>query len=1068
MSGQKAETGDWSREIGRLEAEIREKQRRLRQIRNSPSWKVTAPLRFLGGLVVAARAKCRAWRRRGHEADAVLAGLKAGILSGVTRNGSLAVRDRIYESERLREARVVFSGKPKISVITPLYNTPPRLLAEMVFSVLEQTYGEWELCLADASDAAHGYVGEIISFFTAKDKRVKYRKLPSNGGISLNSNAAIGMATGEYIAILDHDDLLHPAALFKVAEAIDREGADLVYSDECTVDAETGKMTYVNHKPDFSPDFLRCQNYICHLMVFSKALMEKAGGPFRREYDGSQDHDLVLRLSERASRIVHIPEVLYFWRAHAQSCAAGLDAKPYVSAAGIAAVEASLRRAGLSGKVGNLPCCQTMYRVQYDIARPWLVSIVIPMRNRVDLLRRCLDSIDLRTTWRNYEIIVVDNASDDPETLGYLARLEREGKARVLRYDAPFNYSKINNFAAGQARGDMLLFLNNDTEVISRRWIEEMLMFAQRDDVGVVGAMLYFPDDTIQHAGVVVNGLGVAQHLLRGRPRGYSANGHGINVKNYTAVTGACMMMRTDVFKKAGGFYEGLAVAFNDVDLCLRIRKAGYLVVWTPFAELYHYESVSRGLDTTPEKQKRFWEEAVELRKRHRDVIAAGDPYYNRNFSISTSDFIEDEPPAEVRAFVLRRLLGKVNRELSSVRGSLSWRLLAPARQLLGPGVFRGKAWRAGRGKFLWRRLRRQRSLLFVSHELSKTGAPHLLADVVRIALGQGDKVTVVSPVDGPLHQDLAALGATVVIDDSFFFNLFEFRRFAEKFAMVFCNTVVVVPAVIALSSMRIPVAWWIHEGGVAMELAKGLMPRQLPENTKVYVVHDYCARSLLRFGFDYASEVLRYGISPAGVKKRAARPVGGPLVFAVVGSVEPQKGQDVFVEAVKLLPPEERRKARFLILGRHVVPDFHGKLVASAAGIGEIEFREPIPHGEMADFYAGVDCVVVSSREDAQPLVVPEAAQQGVPSIVSDHTGTADNYSGALAELIFKSESPEELAEKMRKVIGAPAWTAAMGALAKKKLGKLYDAGLFRRKIVRILSGNDRPIAGDEALFKF
>lgn len=1048
----KADTEKLLRKIAFLDGEIREKRKCLQRLHNSPSWKLTAPLRFLCEPFVSAHAKLLAWRHKGHEAEAVLAGLRSGAISGVSKPGCLATRDRIYDSERRREARVVFSRKPRISIITPLYNTPPQLLAETIFSVIEQTYGEWELCLADASDPNHAYVGEIASFFSAKDKRIKYRKLDANGGISLNSNAAIEMASGDFIAILDHDDLFHPAALFKAAETIDRYGADLVYSDECITDGVTGKLIYAHYKPDFSPDLLRSENYICHLMVFSRNLMEKAGGPFRKEYDGSQDHDLTLRLSEKAAKIVHIPEILYFWRANPTSCAASINAKPYASMAGIAAVQASLRRNGIAGTVEALEDAPTQYRVRYEIDRPWLVSIIIPTRNQVGLLKMCIDSVVSRSTWRNYEILVVDNGSDDPVTLAYLSAIEREGTARVLRYNAPFNYSKINNFAAEQARGDMLLFLNNDTRVISRNWIEEMLMHAQRDGIGAVGAMLYYPNDTVQHAGVVYQNNIMCGHVLCGKPRG--GCGECRVVRNYSAVTGACLMLRTEVFRKIGRFYEGLAVEFNDIDLCLRLRNAGYSVVWTPFAELYHFESMTRGRNDTIEKMKHFYSAASECLRRNLADGSAYDPFYNRNLILSPLDFKENKLSPEMREFSLRRQLAVIEREISAVQASASWRLFAPLRRLLGIKAFNTGRRRTGPGKFVFRRRMPAKSILFVSHELTGTGAPYLLAEAVRIAIENGSKVTVVSPMDGPLHQIFAALGATVVIDDSFKFDSFGFRRFAKKFDLVFINTVAAASAVCALATTRIPVVWWIHEGYFDIDIASKAMPRRLPDNVMAFVAHKYCTKALLRFGFDYSPAVLRYGLFNCGTENAAVPHQADGIVFALVGTVAPRKGQDVFIKAVKLLRPEVRSKARFVIQGSHPIQDFYREVTTSAKDIGEIEFREPLPHSEMATFYSGVSCVVIPSRDDTFPLIAQEASTFGIPAIVSDHTGAAIDFAGGpLAKLVFKSESAGELSEMMHGFISDPATLTAFGMAAKQKFEQLCNPRLFRKRISDVLT---------------
>ena len=590
------------------------------------------PMRILFARI----AEHKANRRHAFVERRVMELLEDGRLSRLEKFGVVAEKGALSAAERQAQETASKAWQTTFSILVPLYNTPPRFLAELIFSVVEQTYPRWELCLADASDGVHGEVERIVSFFAAKDERIRYHRLERNDGISGNTNAAVGLSHGDYIVLLDHDDLLHPSALYEVASAVDRTGADFVYTDECVFYSDRGdSLKSTNYKPDFSPDYLRGCNYICHLSAFSRALLEKAGGSFRHEYDGSQDHDLVLRLTEKAKRIEHVPKCLYFWRAHAASVASGVAAKPYAITAGIAAVQASIDRLGLQGKVGNMRN-GPIYRTRYEIVRPGKVSVVIPTRNHAGDLRQCVESILGKTTCNDYEIVIVDNGSDETDAKALLAELSKDPRIKVVPHDAPFNFSAICNFGASQATGEYLLFLNNDTEVISPGWIEEMMMFAQRPDVGIVGAKLYYGNNTIQHAGVVLDGKDTAKHAFLGEPRdfgGYASRA--ILAGNFSAVTGACMMMRAELFRKLDGFDETFPVAYNDIDLCLRVRALGLLVVMTPFAELYHYESCSRGYENTPEKVKRLVAEGERIRMRWKDVFQAGDPYYNPNFTMA-------------------------------------------------------------------------------------------------------------------------------------------------------------------------------------------------------------------------------------------------------------------------------------------------------------------------------------------------------------------------------------------------------------------------------------------------
>lgn len=532
----------------------------------------------------------------------------------------------------------VFPRKITFSILVPLFNTPEFFLEEMIRSVQNQSYSNWELCLADGSDREHKYVRKICRRAARKDKRIRYRKLKENTGISGNTNACIEMATGEYIALFDHDDYLHPSALYEVMRTICETGADFVYTDENTFHETPPDAFNPHFKPDFAPDTLRANNYICHLTVFDRQLL-KTAGCFRPAFDGSQDFDLVLRLTEQARKIAHIPKVLYYWRAHRGSVAETVEAKPYVVDAAKKAIREHLERVGLQGEVLDSRVV-SMYRLKYRIEGNPLISIIIPSFDHADDLKRCIDSIREKTTYGNYEIVIVENNSKEPATFEYYKALEKDKRIRVVKWDGIFNFSGICNYGVKHSKGEHVLLLNNDVEIISPDWIQEMLMYSQRKDVGAVGAKLYYPDGTIQHAGIGIGLLTLAGHYHRhfGREHpGYM--GRLSYAQDVTAVTGACMMIRRDVYEETGGYDESFEVAFNDVDFCMRVRQAGYLVVFTPFAELYHYESKSRGLDDAPEKRARFLGEIERFQKRWEKELAAGDPYYNPNFSVEKEDF---------------------------------------------------------------------------------------------------------------------------------------------------------------------------------------------------------------------------------------------------------------------------------------------------------------------------------------------------------------------------------------------------------------------------------------------
>ena len=551
----------------------------------------------------------------------------------------LRYRECYRPGDLIAQRHAVFPQKIKFSIVVPLYNTPIRFLKEMIHSVIKQTYADWELCLADGSDDAHAEVGQTVLKMAARDPRIRYRKLEKNLGISENTNACIEMANGDYIALFDHDDILHPAALYEMMRAICEQGADFIYTDEDTFSISYKHAYAPHYKPDFAPDLLRSYNYICHFTAFKKSLLEQTGG-LRAAFDGSQDYDLILRLTEKAEKIVHIPRILYFWRAHLNSVALDISAKPYTLIAAKAALAEHLERVGLQGEVMDAKAPST-YRIRYQIRSNPLISIVIPNMDHIDVLDRCIRSIETLSTYRNFEILIVENNSKKEETPRYYEAICKEyDNIRILHWAYEFNYSKINNFAFDSVKGEYVILLNNDVEILTPEWIEEMLMFVQRPDVGAAGMMLYYPDDTVQHAGVIMGIGGVAGHSHKYAKRGDFGYMSRMGLaQNLSAVTAAAMMVKMSVLREVGGFDPALAVAFNDVDLCMKIRKAGYLIVFTPFAEAYHYESKSRGAEDTLEKKARFNKEIEIFFSKWQKELDEGDPYYNPNLTLTYEDF---------------------------------------------------------------------------------------------------------------------------------------------------------------------------------------------------------------------------------------------------------------------------------------------------------------------------------------------------------------------------------------------------------------------------------------------
>lgn len=545
---------------------------------------------------------------------------------------------KVTDAQLEEQRKEIFLFAPKISVIVPTYKTPINFLHEMIDSVINQSYVNWELCIADGSegDAA---VESVLKEYADKDKRIKYTLLEKNEGISGNTNAALKLATGEYVGLFDHDDLLAPNALYEVVKALQEQKYDILYTDEDKITGDGKEHNDPNFKPDFSMDLFCSHNYITHFFVVKTAIIKEIGG-FRSEYDGSQDYDLMFRCIERAESIKHIPMILYHWRIHMNSVAGDPASKMYAYDAGKRAIEDHFKRTGVLAKVEHTGLWG-MYHVIYSTPGNPLVSIIIPNKDHIEDLDKCIKSVLEKSNYQNLEFVIVENNSQEKQTFKYYEKLQQEHEnIQVVKWNGKFNYSAINNYGVSFAKGEYLLFLNNDTEIITSTAISELLGCCMREDVGVVGAKLLYPDDTVQHAGVVIGFGGYAGHVNIGIKRddyGYMVRAR-INC-NYSAVTAACMMTKRALFDQVGGFDEQFVVACNDVDYCLKIRSINKWVVYNAFSEWYHYESKSRGYEDTPEKLKRFEGEVEKFQKKWPEILEKGDPFYNPNFPINRAPF---------------------------------------------------------------------------------------------------------------------------------------------------------------------------------------------------------------------------------------------------------------------------------------------------------------------------------------------------------------------------------------------------------------------------------------------
>lgn len=639
--------------IADLEAKSEELEWKLNRIKNNPLWKLSRPAR--SGMHWVIRQRDRLSNCGGPRGVLHKISYKKREREAMKQFGTASFPT---EEQAALERAAVFPRMVKISILVPLWNNDREFQAQMLDSVMNQTYSNWELCLADGSDEAHGYMGEICREYAERSGgRIRYRHLDKNDGIAGNTNACLQMATGEYIGLLDQDDILHPSVLYEYVKAINEQGADYLYCDETTFKSgNIDHMLTMHFKPDYAPDNLRANNYICHFSVFARTLLD-GDELFRKKFDGSQDHDMILRLTENAEKIVHVPRLMYYWRSHAGSTASNIEAKPYAIEAAKGAVSEHLRKAGYEHfRIESTRAFETIFRIRYQIIGTPKISIIIPNRNHAEDLRRCVTSILEKSTYDNYEIIIVENNSDSGEIREYYGSLlgqayqgadsqvcrSRDGKILLVTYRGEFNYSAVNNLGVKYASGEYVLLLNNDTEVITVNWMEELLMYAQREDVGAVGAKLYYGDKTIQHAGVVI-GLGAHRTAGHSHYKQHRQNlgymGRLCYAQNVSAVTGACLLVKKSLYDAVGGLEEEFAISLNDVDFCLKLRDRGLLNVFTPFAELFHYESVSRGPDDNGERAERYNRESRKFREKWKKVLEKGDPYYNLNFSLDRSDF---------------------------------------------------------------------------------------------------------------------------------------------------------------------------------------------------------------------------------------------------------------------------------------------------------------------------------------------------------------------------------------------------------------------------------------------
>ncbi|MBF0273860.1 MAG: glycosyltransferase family 2 protein [Nitrospinae bacterium] len=626
---------------------------------NSTSWKLTAPIRFVSvqwkNIALISKRKKKFFSLKKNLnifRNEGIKGLKEHftrlILEETGKDYSEWIRlyDTLTDDARKQMQNEIaqWEEKPLISIIMPTYNSKLELLIQAIESVKKQVYENWELCIADDA-STDSSLRPVLEEYSKNDSRIKIVFRKENGHISQASNSALEIVSGGFVALLDHDDLLSEHALFYVVREILRSPhASLIYSDEDKVD-ENGHRQQPYFKPDLNPDLLLSHNYICHLAVYKTSLIKSSGG-FRKGLEGAQDYDLALRCIENVSseEIVHIPKVLYHWRIHPGSTALAGNEKNYALSAGVRALDDHFKRLKVSAKAELLNF--GMYRIHYELTSTPLITIIIPTYNGLRLIKQSISSIIAKTLYPNYEILIVDNNSDDPETLAYFDTISKNEKVKVQSDKRPFNFSALNNKAVSEVKSEYILLLNNDIEVISENWLNEMVSLAIQPEVGCVGARLWYPDNTLQHGGVITGLGGVAGHSHKYLPRNEPGYFYRATlIQTLSAVTAACLLIKKSIYEQVGGFdEENLSIAFNDVDFCLKVRDAGYRNIWTPYAELYHHESASRGTEDTLEKKTRFSKEVLYMQKRWGEKLL-NDPAYSPNLTLDYENFTFAWPP---------------------------------------------------------------------------------------------------------------------------------------------------------------------------------------------------------------------------------------------------------------------------------------------------------------------------------------------------------------------------------------------------------------------------------------
>ncbi len=935
-----------------------------------------------------------------------------------------------------------FSYTPLISFITPVYNTPLDVLQETIESVLAQTYSHWELCLVNGGSDRVG-VKKVLDRFVQRDSRILVRHLDKNLGISGNSDEALMMASGEYIAILDHDDLVAPTMLFEVVQALNKNPqTDIIYFDEDKLSQDGRIRLEPFFKPDWSPHLLLSTNYLMH-SVFRRELVLKVG-MFSSEMDGAQDWDLAFRCVEQTNQIVHIPKILYHWRKMAGSAAGDANAKLWAIEAQIRSVTNHLVRQGARGAQVTQPQ-PGIVRVQFEHSNP-KVSIIIPTKDKADLLLTCLSSIFSRTAYQNYEIIVIDNGSTEAATLHYFELLTHNPKVKIIQHPGQFNFSEVNNLGVKHAAGDVFVFLNNDTEVLDADWLDDLVGWAVQPNVGIAGAKLIRPDDTIQHAGIIMGLAGHGSHIYDGALEDrYGIFGRAEWYRDYQAVTGACIAVRREVFEELGGFDETYRIGYGDIDLCLRAVSANYSVVYTPFARLRHFEGGSRGFFVPPSDVFRASIKMLPL-------IKSDDPFFNPNLSYAQRIPALAHPNEEAKEERILRIMrhfklleGGLPEELETLHLQFE-EILKPTSSLLsGDGA-----------KFSGRKA------MFVTHDLSLSGAPLILLLLARYLKSAGYQITLISPKEGPLQAKYIDAGIevqinpTVLDDKKVQGNAIAIALTMKDYDFVFANTVLNWNVIHVARALQKPSIWWIHESGRGKDLATSRPEIATAFATANAVV--FPAQSTASLYADFTQKdnyhILPHGLDLALIKASIDKPVEKLNKFSIVhvGSIEPRKGQDVLLQAIKSLPANARQNTGCYFVGRVLDEAFYAKVQKMAQNIQNIHFVGQKPYEQVLAYIQMADVFALTSRDEVLPITILEAMALQKTVLATKVGGIAEIIEHNQNGLLVASEDYQDVASNLARLFNHPAHLSRLGNAARQTFDARLTIEHFGQNIIKMI----------------